>query len=56
MSDASVAAIARRLAVHAAVSGYERRHDSAKEYLMTLTELCAEVKAERNEDEQRAGQ
>ena len=52
MSDKIVADIARRVAVSAAVSGYERRPDSTKEFLSALTELCAAVKAERGEEGQ----
>lgn len=49
MSDQAIAAIARRLAVAASVSGYQRDQDSKKEFLATLTELCAAVKAEAAE-------
>jgi hypothetical protein len=52
MSDAVIAAIARRVAVAAAVNVYERKADTSKEFLQALTELCAAVKAERNEAEQ----
>jgi hypothetical protein len=49
MSDQIIAAIARRVAVNAAINGYERRDNSKIEYLQALTELCAAVKAEQDE-------
>lgn len=49
MSDAVIAAIARRVALNAAINGYERRDNSKIDYLRALTELCEAVKAERNE-------
>jgi hypothetical protein len=56
MSDQDIAAIARRVAVSAALSGYERRPDSTKEFLAALTELCAAVRQEQTKDEQPAGE
>ena len=52
MSDANIAAIARRLAVAAAISGYERHNESKKDFLTALTELCEAVKAERGEQKE----
>lgn len=49
MSDANIAAIARRVAVAAAVSGYERDNDSKHKFMEALTELCAAVRAEKEE-------
>jgi hypothetical protein len=50
MSDAVIAAIARRVAVSAAINGYERRDKDQQEFLIVLTELCKAVKDERNEE------
>lgn len=49
MTDKVIADIGRRVAVAAAVSGYERKPDATKEFLAALTELCAAVKAEQEE-------
>jgi hypothetical protein len=49
MSDQQIAAIGRRVAQAAAVHGYERRPDATKEFLAALTELCAAVRAEQQE-------
>lgn len=51
MSDAVIAAIARRVAINAAINGYERKENSKIEYLRALTELCEAVKAERDEQQ-----
>jgi hypothetical protein len=50
MSDTVIAAIARRVAFNAALNGYERNPETKTNYLQALTELCAAVKAERNEE------
>jgi hypothetical protein len=50
MTDQSIAAIARRVAVSAAINGYERKPDTAKEFVAALTELCAAVKAEQQDN------
>jgi hypothetical protein len=55
MSDAVIATIARRVAVAAAINGYERKDKNQQEFLIALAELCKAVKDERNENEQRAG-
>lgn len=49
MSDREIADIGRRLAVTASNRARERTPDSTKEYLGTLTELCAAVRAEQIE-------
>jgi len=51
MSDQAIAEIARRVAVAASRSGYERDADSKKEFVAALTELCAAVKAENSSGE-----
>jgi hypothetical protein len=48
VSDTEIAAIARRLAVNAAVDAYERKGETKKAFIDALVELCAAVKAERN--------
>jgi len=56
MTDAVIAAIGRRLAVAAAVNGYERKPDTQKDFLITLRELCDAVKEERAENAQQLPQ
>lgn len=51
MTDQVIAALGRRVAIAAACYHYERKPDQSKEFLAALTELCAAVKAERNEPE-----
>ena len=46
MSDASIAAIGRRLAQALIRRAYERDPQSAKDVLLYHTELCAEYRAE----------
>lgn len=49
MTDQTIAAIARNLAVAASVGGYERTPEAKREVVARLTELCAAVKAENEE-------
>ena len=49
MSDANIAAIARRLAVAYSRGGYERSDATAKEIAALKTELCAAVRMENME-------
>jgi len=56
VSDKTIAEIARRVAIAAAIQGYERKQEAAKDFVIVLTELCAAVRQERTENEQPAGQ
>lgn len=52
MSDAVIAEIARRLAVSASNDlGRDRSEPARKEFLLVLTELCAAVRTEREEEQ-----